>query len=77
MSVLEIRDLQVSVKLPDGELKPILDGVTLTIKAGETHAIMGPNGSGKSTLAYSIAGPPEVPDHRRHGHPRRRRTCSR
>jgi Fe-S cluster assembly ATP-binding protein len=58
MSVLEIRDLKVSVKLPNGETKPILDGVTLTIKAGETHAIMGPNGSGKSTLAYSIAGHP-------------------
>jgi Fe-S cluster assembly ATP-binding protein len=59
MSTLEIRDLQVSVKLPEGELKPILAGVNLTVKAGETHAIMGPNGSGKSTLAYSVAGHPK------------------
>ncbi len=56
--MLEIRDLQVSVKLPDGALKPILAGVNLAVRAGETHAIMGPNGSGKSTLAYSIAGHP-------------------
>ena len=59
MSTLEIRDLQVSVKLPEGELKPILSGVDLTVKSGETHAIMGPNGSGKSTLAYSVAGHPK------------------
>jgi Fe-S cluster assembly ATP-binding protein len=58
MSELSIRDLQVSVKLPDGQLKPILFGVNLVVRAGETHAIMGPNGSGKSTLAYSIAGHP-------------------
>jgi len=59
MSTLEIRDLQVSVKLPEGDLKPILAGLNLTVRAGETHAIMGPNGSGKSTLAYSIAGHPK------------------
>ncbi|HEX2246758.1 MAG TPA: Fe-S cluster assembly ATPase SufC, partial [Arthrobacter sp.] len=38
---------------------PILNGVNLTVRSGETHAIMGPNGSGKSTLAYAIAGHPK------------------
>ena len=57
MSTLEIQDLHVSIAV-DGGTKEILTGVNLTVRAGETHAIMGPNGSGKSTLAYAIAGHP-------------------
>ncbi len=49
--MLEIKNLHVEI---DG--KKILNGLTLTIKAGEVAAIMGPNGSGKSTLSYVIAG---------------------
>jgi Fe-S cluster assembly ATP-binding protein len=54
MSQLEIKDLHISI----GE-KPIVKGLTLTIRQGEVHAIMGPNGTGKSTLAKAIAGHPD------------------
>jgi Fe-S cluster assembly ATP-binding protein len=51
MPLLEIKNLHVEI---DG--KKILNGLDLTVNAGEVHAIMGPNGSGKSTLAYVLAG---------------------
>jgi len=50
---LSISNLHVSV----GD-KPILDGLTLAVPAGEVHAVMGPNGAGKSTLGYALTGRP-------------------
>jgi Fe-S cluster assembly ATP-binding protein len=51
--LLEIKDLRVRA-----EDKEILKGLTLSVDAGEVHAIMGPNGSGKSTLARALSGHP-------------------
>jgi Fe-S cluster assembly ATP-binding protein len=52
--MLEVKNLHVEV---GG--KTILNGIDLSINAGEVHAIMGPNGSGKSTLSYVLAGKEE------------------
>jgi Fe-S cluster assembly ATP-binding protein len=52
-ATLEVRDLHATV-----EGKRILNGIDLTVRQGETHALMGPNGSGKSTLSNVVMGRP-------------------
>ncbi len=52
--LLSIKDLQISI-----EEKAVVQGLSLTVKPGEIHAIMGPNGSGKSTLVNTLMGHPK------------------
>jgi Fe-S cluster assembly ATP-binding protein len=54
--MLELTSLHASVALEGGPARDILKGLSLSIPAGEVHAIMGPNGSGKSTLSYVLTG---------------------
>lgn len=53
-ALLDIKNLRASV-----EKTPIVKGLSLTVNAGEVHAIMGPNGSGKSTLVSTLMGHPK------------------
>ena len=53
--LLEVKDLQVTV---GEEQKVLLNGLNLTINAGETHVLMGHNGAGKSTLMSALMGDP-------------------
>ena len=54
-NVLAIKDLHISV-----QGKPIINGLNLTVKQGEIHALMGPNGSGKSTPRKWLNGTPTL-----------------
>lgn len=52
-TLLRVQDLSVSIAE-----KQVLDGISLSVGAGETHVLMGPNGAGKSTLGYTLMGHP-------------------
>ncbi|MDE7140272.1 MAG: ATP-binding cassette domain-containing protein, partial [Treponemataceae bacterium] len=52
-TLLRVQNLSVSIAK-----KQVLDGIDLSVGAGETHVLMGPNGAGKSTLGYTLMGHP-------------------
>jgi Fe-S cluster assembly ATP-binding protein len=57
IGMLEIIDVVVEVETNEGPRR-VVNGVSLSVKPGEVHAVMGPNGSGKTSLLYAIAGHP-------------------